>query len=65
MSLEVIELCMGNGCPIAPYCHHYRYVESSPGVIVKMRLPTSPGEHCEDYQSKQSKRWGDGPEGND
>jgi hypothetical protein len=53
MSLQIIELCRGTGCTLAPYCYDYRLPVPAIGYAIKERIPTQPGDRCPDFKSKR------------
>lgn len=59
---QVIELCRGTGCTMAPYCDDYRLRAPQKGVAIKERFPTLPGERCPDYKPRMKQPWGHGPD---
>jgi hypothetical protein len=67
MSGNIINICKGWGCGIAPHCNKYRFVpeEERRGAYIKEFIPTCPGSNCTEYEEKRGARWGNGADGND
>jgi hypothetical protein len=64
---RIINICRGWGCDLSPHCERARYIPEAERdtCLVHEYIPTTPGEHCPDFESRKHKRWGEGPEPQD